>query len=53
METTAEMKVPFLSFDVMHVPIKDELSVAFNAVLNSGWLVHGKRLEQHEQDRGD
>ncbi|MDA8695985.1 DegT/DnrJ/EryC1/StrS family aminotransferase [Flavobacteriales bacterium] len=45
--------VSFLSLDGVHGPIKDELSGAFDAVLNSGWLVNGKRLEQFEQEWGD
>ena len=46
------MKVPFLSFDGMHGPIKDELNDAFRAVLDSGWLVTGSRLAAFETEWG-
>ena len=47
------MNVPFLSFDGVHGPIKDELVGAFGGVLDSGWFVNGNRLEQFEQEWGD
>lgn len=43
------MKVPFLSFDGMHQPIKEELSQAFNTVLNSNWFVLGEQVKKFEQ----
>ena len=46
------MKVPFLSFDGMHGPIKDELNDAFRTVLASGWLVTGSRLAAFESEWG-
>lgn len=42
------MKIPFLSFNGMHSPLKDELTAAFARVLESNWFVMGKELEQFE-----
>lgn len=42
------MKVPFLSFDGMHQPIKKELANAFENVLDSNWFVLGKNTEAFE-----
>jgi dTDP-4-amino-4,6-dideoxygalactose transaminase len=42
------MKVPFLSFDGMHQPIKKELIRAFEDVLNSNWFVLGQNTETFE-----
>lgn len=42
------MKIPFLSFDGMHLPIKKELCNAFEAVLDSNWFVLGKQVETFE-----
>lgn len=42
------MKIPFLSFEGMHSPIKGALCNAFAKVLDSNWFVMGKELEQFE-----
>lgn len=42
------MKVPFLSFDAMHQPIKEALSKAFEKVLDSNWFVLGKEVADFE-----
>ena len=42
------MKIPFLSFDGTHSPIKNELSAAFQKVLDSNWFIMGNELEQFE-----
>ena len=44
------MKVPFLSFDELHNPIKDDLKKAFSDVLNSNWFIMGNQLEQFEKE---
>ena len=42
------MKIPFLSFDGMHSPIRNELSAAFQKVLDSNCFIMGNELEQFE-----
>ncbi len=42
------MKIPFLSFEGMHAPLKKELVGAFEQVLDSNWFVMGKQLENFE-----
>ncbi len=42
------MKVPFLSFEAMHQPIKAELNKAFEKVLDSNWFVLGKEVSSFE-----
>ena len=42
------MTIPFLSFDVMHGPIKKALSDAFNEVLDSNSFIMGKQVELFE-----
>lgn len=44
------MKVPFLSFDGLHDPIKDDLKKAFSDVLDSNWFIMGSQLEQFEKE---
>lgn len=44
------MKVPFLSFDELHDPIKGDLKQAFLDVLDSNWFVMGSQLEAFEQE---
>ena len=44
------MKVPFLSFDGLHNPIKDNLKKAFSDVLDSNWFIMGNQLEQFEKE---
>ena len=42
------MKVPFLSFSGMHDGLKKEFVDAFEGVLDSGWLVMGRHLQEFE-----
>ncbi|HAQ69906.1 MAG TPA: aminotransferase [Flavobacteriales bacterium] len=42
--------VPFLSFNGLHDPIKDELLKAFIDVLDSNWFIMGNQLEQFEKE---
>ncbi len=42
------MKIPFLSFEYMHLPIKNALCKAFEEVLDSNWYVMGKQLDKFE-----
>jgi dTDP-4-amino-4,6-dideoxygalactose transaminase len=44
------MKIPFLNFEGLHVPIREELINAFEDVLNSNWFVMGEHLEQFEKE---
>jgi dTDP-4-amino-4,6-dideoxygalactose transaminase len=44
------MKIPFLSFEGMHQPIKKSLAQAFNNVLESNWFIMGTQLEKFEKE---
>ncbi|MGZ8550770.1 MAG: DegT/DnrJ/EryC1/StrS family aminotransferase [Chitinophagaceae bacterium] len=44
------MKIPFLSFEKMHAPIKQELQNAFSEFYDSYWYVLGKRVEAFEKN---
>lgn len=44
------MKVPFLSFDGLHNPIKDDLKTAFSDVLDSNWFIVGSQLDAFEKE---
>ena len=44
------MKIPFLSFDGLHNPIKDDFKQAFSDVLESNWFVMGSQLEAFEKE---
>jgi dTDP-4-amino-4,6-dideoxygalactose transaminase len=44
------MKIPFLSFDGMHLPIKQDLKNAFEKFLDSNWFVLGKNVEAFQKE---
>ena len=44
------MNIPFLDFEGLHSPIREELIYAFKDVLDSNWFVMGKQLEQFERE---
>ena len=44
------MKIPFLGFEGLHGPIREQLIDAFKDVLDSNWFVMGKQLEQFEKE---
>lgn len=44
------MKVPFVSFEIMHNEIRDKLSDSFNEVLNSNWFIKGRELLKFEEE---
>lgn len=44
------IKIPFLSFNGMHDPIRKELSAAFETLLDNNWFVLGKKVEIFEQE---
>ena len=44
------MKIPFLDFERLHSPIREELIYAFKDVLDSNWFVMGNQLEQFERE---
>lgn len=43
------MKIPFVSFEPMHGPIKVEMMQAFEAFYDSNWFVLGESVKQFEQ----
>lgn len=47
------MKVPFVSFEIMHDEIKDKLKESFNNVLDSNWFIKGEELEQFNTEFAD
>ena len=47
------MKIPFLSFEGMHQPIKKSLAEAFRNVLESNWFIMGGYLEKFEKEYAD
>lgn len=44
------MKIPFLDFEGLHNPIKDDLINAFKEVLDSNWFIMGNQLEEFEKE---
>ena len=44
------MKIPFLDFEGLHSPIREELIDTFKDVLDSNWFVMGKQLELFERE---
>ena len=44
------MRVPFASFEKMHIEIKEELKDAFENVINSNWFIKGKELSEFENE---
>jgi dTDP-4-amino-4,6-dideoxygalactose transaminase len=44
------MKIPFLSFDSMHLPIKSEIMEAFESFYDSNWYVLGEKVKTFEED---
>lgn len=47
------MRVPFVSFEVMHNEIKGNIKQAFNNVLDANWFIKGNELEQFEREFAD
>lgn len=44
------MKIPFLSFEPVHHPIKQEMMKAFESVYDSNWFILGENVRQFEND---
>ena len=44
------MNVPFLNFEGLHKPIREELIDSFKEVLDSGWYVGGREVDLFEKD---
>jgi dTDP-4-amino-4,6-dideoxygalactose transaminase len=44
------MKIPFVSFDPMHKPIKAEMMKAFEDFYDSNWYVLGEKVKQFETE---
>lgn len=43
------MKIPFLSFEHMHLPLKAEMLAAFEQFYDKGWYIMGDELSRFEQ----
>src|SRR5262249_20377652 len=43
-----KMKIPFLSLEPVHAPIKGEVLKAFEEVYDSNWFILGERVRQFE-----
>ena len=44
------MKIPFVSFEVMHKEIESELDQAYKKVIGSNWFIQGKECEEFEKE---
>lgn len=44
------MKVPFVSFDVMHSEIREEITSAFNSVLSKNMYIYGSECKAFERE---
>jgi dTDP-4-amino-4,6-dideoxygalactose transaminase len=44
------MKIPFLNFEGLHNPIRENLINAFREVLDSNWFILGSQLEAFEKE---
>ncbi|MDE7063544.1 MAG: DegT/DnrJ/EryC1/StrS family aminotransferase, partial [Lachnospiraceae bacterium] len=44
------MKIPFVSFEVMHREISDEITEKFREVYERNWFIQGQELESFEQE---
>jgi dTDP-4-amino-4,6-dideoxygalactose transaminase len=44
------MTIPFLNFEYMHKPLREEMVQAFESFYDSNWFVLGERVKQFEQD---
>ena len=43
------MYIPFLDLKNIHLQIKEELDVAYNRVINSGWYIRGEENTNFEE----
>ncbi len=44
------MNIPFLNFQPMHDPLKDEMIEAFKSFYESNWYILGQRVQQFENE---
>lgn len=44
------MQVPFVSFEVMHGELRDEMQRAFTEVYNSNWFIQGMQCKRFEEE---
>lgn len=44
------MKIPFVSFEVMHREISDEITAKFKEVYERNWFIQGQELKSFEQE---
>ncbi len=42
------MKIPFLNFEPIHKPIKNEMLEAFSSVYDNNWFILGKEIQEFE-----
>lgn len=47
------LNIPFLDLKSPHVELRDELQVAFDRVLDSGWYIQGNELKLFEKEFSD
>ena len=47
------MKIPFLSFNDLHKPIKQDLLKAFEEVVDSNWFILGEKVKTFEKEFAD
>lgn len=47
------MKIPFLSFNDLHQPIKQDLLKAFEEVIDSNWFILGEKVKTFEKEFAD
>jgi dTDP-4-amino-4,6-dideoxygalactose transaminase len=44
------MKIPFLNFEGLHNPIREDLIKSFKEVLDSNWFIMGSQLDEFEKE---
>ena len=44
------MKIPFLNFEGLHTPIREDLINSFKEVLDSNWFIMGSQLDAFEKE---
>jgi len=50
MKQKPNMNIPFLDLKAPHDELREDLRVAFERVLDSGWYIHGKEVKNFEQE---
>lgn len=47
------MKVPFLTFDLLHQPIKEKVFSCFNEIYDSGFFINSRYVQKFEKEFAD